>query len=72
MKHEKIAKPKKFQQNHEVTEHYHPRGLARKIVHNTLEREGATGLNKRDPHRGITQSPFATRWRDMADYLFGK
>lgn len=72
MAHEKIAKPKKFQQNRDVTEHYHPRGLARKIVHRTLEQGGATGLNKRDPHRGITQSSFATRWRDTADELFGK
>lgn len=72
MAHEKIAKPKKYQQNREVTEHYHPRGLARKIVQSTLKREGATGLNKIDPSRGITQSQFATSWRDRADILFGK
>lgn len=67
---QKIPKPKKFQQNRDVTEHFHPRGLARKIVHNTLEREGATGLNK--TVKGGTQSPFATRWRDTAEDLFAK
>ena len=67
---QKIAKPKKFQQNRDVKEHYHPRGLARAVVHNTLKREGATGVNKIVP--GSTQSPFATRWRDTADYLFSK
>lgn len=69
---QKTPKPKKFRQNHEVTEHYHPRGLARKIVHSTMEREGATGVNKTDPANGITKSMFATSWRDRADYLFGK
>ena len=69
---QKIPKPKKFQQNREVTEHYHPRWLARKIVHTTLEHGGATGLNKVDRSQGITQSPFATRWRDTADNLFAK
>jgi hypothetical protein len=69
---QKNAKPKKFRQNTEVTEHYHPRGLARKIVQNTLKREGATGLNKTDSGRGVTQSQFATSWRDRADYLFGR
>ena len=67
---QKTAKPKKYRQNHEVTEHYHPRGLARKIVQNTMKREGATGMNKTDPVRGITQSMFATSWRDRADFLF--
>ena len=47
---------------------FHPRGLARKIVHTTLERGGATGLNK--VVQGSTQSPFATRWRDHAEDLF--
>lgn len=69
---QKQAKPKKFGQNMEVTEHYHPRELARKIVQNTMRREGATGLNKTDPGRGVTQSQFATSWRDRADYLFGR
>lgn len=69
---QKIAKPKKFKQNTDVTEHYHPRWMARKIVQNTLKREGTTGLNKTDPERGITQSHFATSWRDRADYLFGR
>ena len=68
MRNKRRQETRKFQR--EATEHYHPRGLARKIVHSTLERDGATGLNKVVP--GSTQSPFATRWRDHADYLFGK
>lgn len=47
---------------------FHPRGLARKVAHKQMERDGGTGLNKVVP--GGTQSPFATRWRDTADYLF--
>ena len=67
---QKTPKPKKFQQNRDVTEHYHPRWLARKIVHSMMERDGATGLNK--TVKGGTQSPFATRWRDAAEDLFAK
>lgn len=70
MKNRKRFETQKCQREAETA--FHPRGLAREIVHNTLEREGATGLNKVDHARGITQSPFATRWRDTADYLFGK
>ena len=62
---EKIAKPKKFQQNHEVTTHYHPRSLARAICHNHMAIMGATGVNKVKP--GTTQSPFARLWRGEAD-----
>ena len=67
---QKITKPKKFQQNRDVTEHYHPHWLARKIVNSMMERGGATGLNK--TVKGGTQSPFATRWRDAAKDLFAK
>ena len=65
---------RKYTQKHqrEAGSAFHPRGLARKIVHSTMEREGATGVNKTDPANGITKSMFATSWRDRADYLFGK
>lgn len=59
-------------QQREAGTAYHPRGLARKIVQSTMRREGAIGLNKTDPNHGITQSQFATSWRDRADILFGK
>lgn len=62
---EKTAKPKKFQQNTEVKTHFHPRSLARAIVHNQAALMGATGVNKVQP--GTTQSPFARNWRGEAD-----
>lgn len=64
---EKIAKPRKFQQNTEVKTHFHPRGLARAVIHNQAALQGATGINKVKP--GTTQSPFARFWRDEADEL---
>ena len=64
---EKIAKPKKFQQNTEVKQHYHPRSLARGIVHAAWASAGATGMNKVKP--GATQSPFATHWRNEIDMV---
>ena len=64
----KKSKPKKYQQNHEVKQHFHPRGLARAIVHDRLAREGATGVNKVTP--GTTKSSFAKNWRDYAEMIF--
>ena len=64
MAREKIAKPKKFKQVHQ-NEHYHPRSLARKIVHNKLAFSEMYGMNKVKP--GATQSMFATHWRNEAD-----
>ena len=61
---QKIAKPRKFRQN-QVDRHYHPRWLARKIVHSQMEAAGATGVNSVAP--GVTQSMFAQRWRDEAE-----
>jgi hypothetical protein len=62
---EKTAKPKKFRQNTAVANHFHPRGLARAIVHSQLAIAGASGVNKVKP--GTTQSPFAAHWREEAD-----
>lgn len=70
MKREKIAKPKKFQQNTEVTTHYHPRRLARAIVHSRIASADVYGANKVKP--GATQSPFARNWRTEADIFAAK
>lgn len=70
MAREKIAKPKKFRQNREVKQHFHPRHLARSVVHNRLERAEVTGANKVIP--GATQSAFARNWRNEADLIASK
>lgn len=62
---EKISKPKKFRQNTEEKRHFHPRILARGIVHRQMERQEMTGVNKVKP--GATQSPFALNWRNYAE-----
>lgn len=49
----------------EAEQHFHPRRLARGIVHKMAERAEATGVNKVAP--GVTQSPFARNWRNEAD-----
>ena len=64
---EKIAKPKKFQQNTEVKNHFHPRGLARAVVHNMMARDDMSGVNKTTP--GTTQSAFAKNWRRIAERI---
>ena len=61
----KIPKPKKFQQNHDVAVHFHPRRLARQICHARAEHSGATGVNK--VHPNTTQSAFARNWRNDAE-----
>lgn len=63
---EKNSKPKKFQQNM-VKQHYHPRGLARGIVHAAWASAGATGMNKVKP--GAVNSPFSLHWRDEIDMV---
>lgn len=62
---EKIAKPKKYRQNTEVTTHFHPRRLARGIAHDMAVRADVYGINQVQP--GTTQSPFARNWRTEAD-----
>ena len=64
MAREKIAKPKKFQQNNGVKQHFHPRGLARGIVHRRMENAEMYGVNKVRP--GADKSPFAKAWRKDA------
>ena len=65
MNKQKIAKPKKFQQNHAVKQHYHPRSLARAVAHNMMARSDMSGVNKKHP--GTTQSPFSVNWRRYAE-----
>lgn len=67
---QKNAKPKKYRQNNDVKQHFHPRKLARAIVHDRLNMEGATGVNKVTP--GTTQSSFAKNWRDYAEMIFSE
>lgn len=59
----KIAKPKKFQQNKEVKQHYHPRFLARAVAHKAMEREEMFGVNKAQPG---SKSIFSRNWREYA------
>lgn len=67
---QKHATPKKYRQNKEVKQHFHPRWLARAIVHDRLNRAGATGVNKVAP--GAIQSQFAQHWRDNAEMIAAK
>lgn len=48
---------------------FHPRGLARAVVHSQLKTSGATGVNK--PGMSVN-SNFAKHWRDEAAAIFGK
>lgn len=61
----KIAKPKKFQQNHDVKQHFHPRGLARGIVHRQMAQEDMFGVNK--VRQNTTHSQFSAIWRIWAE-----
>jgi len=65
----KIAKPKKFRQNTEVTEHYHPRWLARAVARNRLKQAGAERINK---SVAGNPSPFSRLWRDAVDEATAK
>ena len=53
-----------------VSTHFHPRRLARGIIHSRLERAGASGVNRVVP--GTQKSQFAQRWRNEAEMVFGK
>ena len=64
MNKQKIPKPKKYQQNHEVKQHFHPRSLARSIVHSRMANSDMFGVNKVRP--GTTQSYFSRLWRKDA------
>lgn len=57
---------KKRKQN-KVNEHFHPRGLARAVVHNMMARDDIGSVNKVKP--GATQSAFAKNWRGIADRI---
>lgn len=70
MTHQKIRKPKKFQQNTQAVEHFHPRGLARQIARNQLTVDGYSNLNrppKKTKDLG-THSTFSRMWREAATY----
>ena len=70
MAREKIAKPKKFRQNTDVTVHFHPRRLARGIVHSRIASADVYGANQKQP--GATQSAFARNWRVEAETFAAK
>ena len=52
-------------QQREAKGHFHPRELARAVVHNRIARQDIFGANKVRP--GQTQSNFAKNWRTEAD-----
>lgn len=54
-------------QQREAREHFHPRSLARAVVHNMMVREELGGVNKKNP--GVDQSPFAKNWRNIAERI---
>lgn len=49
----------------DAEQHFHPRRLARGIVHAMAARADVYGINQVQP--GTTQSPFARNWRTEAD-----
>lgn len=49
----------------EAEKHFHPRKLARSIVHSSLASAEVYGANQKQP--GTTQSPFARNWRTEAE-----
>ena len=53
----------------EAKQHFHPRGLARAVVHNRMAQEEMFGVNK--VHPGTDQSAFAKNWRNFGEKLFG-
>ena len=58
---------RKKQRPHKTAEHFHPRGLARAVVHNMMARDDLGSVNKVKP--GATQSAFAKNWRNIADRI---
>lgn len=67
MAREKCPKPRKYRQNTDVKQHFHPRWLARAVVHNQMAHNDIFGMNKVRP--GATQSAFAQHWRDEAEMI---
>ena len=51
-------------QQREAQGQFHPRGLARAVVHHMMEREEFGGINKVRP--GAEKSAFAKNWRNIA------
>lgn len=64
MAREKIAKPKKFRQNTEMKQHFHPRWLARAVAHSQMARDEIFGVNWSAPGH---QSIFSKNWRRYAE-----
>lgn len=54
-------------QQREARGQFHPRGLARAVVHRMMEREEIGGINK--IHPGATRSPFSRNWRNVAERI---
>ena len=51
----------------EATNHFHPRGLARAVVHHRMANADMYGVNKVKP--GAAQSAFAVNWRRDAERI---
>jgi len=54
----------------EAAQHFHPRRLARSIVHSRIASADVYGANQKQP--GTTQSPFARNWRVEAEVFASK
>lgn len=59
------AETRKYQR--EERGQFHPRSLARAVVHNMMAHDDMSGVNKVVP--GTTQSPFAKNWRNIAERI---
>lgn len=46
---------------------FHPRSLARAVVHNMMANDDMYGVNKVKP--GATQSAFSKNWRNIAERI---
>ena len=57
-------------QQAEATTHFHPRKLARGIVHSRIASADVYGANQKQP--GATQSAFARNWRVEAEIFAAK
>ena len=51
----------------EAKQHFHPRSLARGIIHSRLKSADVYGANQ--VHPGTTQSAFARNWRNEAETI---
>ena len=54
-------------QQREARGQFHPRELARTVVHSMMNREELGGVNRKKP--GVEQSPFAKNWRNIAERI---